>query len=97
MLTSKQRSYLKSFAVEMDDIIHVGKDGINENLVKQVNDALEARELIKGKLLQNCMSEVREVAEGIAKQTKSEVVQVIGRKFVLFRQRKKESFYQLPR
>ena len=84
-LTSKQRSQLRSLANGIDTIIHIGKDGIGPNLVKQADDALEARELIKGKVLENCLLTSREAAEELAKATRSEVVQVIGTKFVLYR------------
>ena len=84
-LTSKQRAQLRGMASTMDTILHVGKDGIGDNLVKQANDALEARELIKGRVLENSMLTAREAAEEIAVATRSEVVQVIGSKFVLYR------------
>ena len=73
-LTSKQRAQLRGLANDIDTIVQVGKDGIGDNLVKQVNDALEARELIKGRVLENSMLTAREAA-----------VQVIGSKFVLYR------------
>ena len=84
-LTSKQRAQLRGIASTEDTIVMVGKDGIGENLIKQVNDALEARELIKGKVLENSMLTAREAAEELAPLTRSEVVQVIGSKFVLYR------------
>ena len=84
-LTSKQRAQLRGMAATMDTILHVGKDGIGDNLVKQANDALEARELIKGRVLENSMYTAREAAEELAEATRSEVVQVIGSKFVLYR------------
>ena len=84
-LTSKQRAQLRSLATNLDTIVHVGKDGIGDNLIKQVNDALEARELIKGRVLENSMLTAREAAEELAVATRSEVVQVIGSKFVLYR------------
>ena len=84
-LTSKQRAQLRGLANSIDTILIVGKDGIGDNLVKQADDALEARELIKGKVLENCMLTSREAAEELAKATRSEVVQVIGTKFVLYR------------
>lgn len=89
-LTSKQRAQLRGIASTEDTIIMVGKDGIGENLVKQVNDALEARELVKGKVLENSMLSAREAAEELAPMTRSEVVQVIGSKFVLYRQQPKK-------
>ena len=85
-LTSKQRAQLRGLANTIDTIIHIGKDGIGENLVKQANDALEARELIKGRVLENSMYTAREAAEELAVATRSEVVQVIGTKFVLYRE-----------
>jgi len=84
-LTSKQRAQLRALASQMDTIVIVGKDGIGDNLIKQVNDALEARELIKGRVLENSMLTPREAAEQLAPVTRSEVVQVIGTKFVLYR------------
>ena len=84
-LTSKQRAQLRSLASTLDTIIHIGKDGISDNLVKQADDALEARELIKGKVLENSMLTAREAAEELKTRTRSEVVQVIGTKFVLYR------------
>ena len=85
-LTSKQRAQLRGMASTLDTIVHVGKDGIGENLIKQVNDALEARELIKGRVLENSMLTAREACQELAKRTRSEGVQVIGTKFVLYRE-----------
>ena len=84
-LTSKQRAQLRGMAANLATIVHVGKDGIGDNLVKQVNDALEARELIKGRVLENSMYTAREAAEELKVAARCEVVQVIGSKFVLFR------------
>lgn len=85
-LNSRQRAQLRGLANSIDTIIHIGKDGIGENLIKQANDALEARELIKGKVLENSMLTAREGAEELAQATRSQVVQVIGTKFVLYRE-----------
>ena len=85
-LTSKQRAQLRGLANSLDTILHVGKDGISDNLVKQANDALEARELIKGRVLENSMLTAREACTELARLTRSEEVQVIGTKFVLYRQ-----------
>ena len=84
-LTSKQRAQLRGLANSIDTILHIGKDGIGDNLITQANDALEARELIKGKVLENSLLSTREAAEALAKATRAEVVQVIGTKFVLYR------------
>ena len=86
-LTSKQRAQLRGLANGIDTILQIGKDGIGENLIKQADDALEARELIKGRVLDNNLEyDARAVAEELAKATRSEVVQVIGTKFVLYRE-----------
>ena len=84
-LTSKQRAQLRGLANSIDTIVHIGKDGLGENLIKQANDALEARELIKCKVLENAEYTALEGAEALAAATRSEVVQVIGTKFVLYR------------
>ena len=89
-LTSKQRAQLRGLANSIDTILHVGKDGLGDNLMKQADDALEARELIKGRVLENAMLTPREAAEALASATRSEVVQVIGTKFVLYRQSHKK-------
>ena len=86
-LTSKQRAQLRGLANSIDTILQVGKDGIGANLIKQADDALEARELIKGRVLDNNIDDdARTAAEELAKATRSEVVQVIGTKFVLYRE-----------
>ncbi len=86
MITSKQRAYLRSLANDIDTIMQIGKSGISEALVKTVSDALEARELIKLKVLENCELSVREAADVLAQKTDSNVVQVIGTKLVLYRE-----------
>lgn len=85
MLTSKQRAHLKSIASTEDTILQVGKNGIVDTLVTQVSDALKAREIIKMKVLEGAMLSPAEAAAELAEKTKSEVVQVIGNKFVLFK------------
>lgn len=85
-LTSKQRAQLRGVANTIDTIVHIGKDGISSNIVKQANDALEAREIIKCKVLENSLLTAREACEQMARLTRSEAVQVIGTKFVLYRQ-----------
>ena len=89
-LTSKQRAQLRGLANELQPIVHIGKDGIGENLIKQADDALEARELIKCKVLENSMLTAREACDELSKVTRSEQVQVIGTKFVLYRQSHKK-------
>ncbi len=85
-LTSKQRAQLRGLANKAPTILQIGKDGIGENLVKQANDALEARELIKCRVLENALLTTREACDELSKLTRSEQVQVIGTKFVLYRE-----------
>ena len=86
MLTSKQRAILRGKANTMDPVYIVGKGEIEETLIQGVKDCLDARELIKLKVLENSMYTAREAAEELAVATRSEVVQVIGTKFVLYRE-----------
>ncbi len=90
MLTSKQRAKLKGISSTYDTIFQVGKAGIQETLIAQVNDALRARELIKMRVLENSSLTAREAAEEIAEKTGAEVVHVIGSKFVLFKRNPKD-------
>jgi len=85
-LTSKQRAYLRSLAANEPAIMQIGKDGIGENLIKTVSDALEARELIKLTVLENSAESVKEAAEALAVATDATVVCTIGRKLVLYRE-----------
>lgn len=86
MLNSRQRAQLRGIANTIDAIFQVGKGGIGEQIIKQVDDALEARELIKMTVLETSEETSRTAADKIAKAVKADVVQVIGRKFVLYRE-----------
>ena len=97
MLTSKQRAFLRSLAMNEDTILMVGKGGMSEQITKQADDALRARELIKGKVLETADVTPREAAEMLALETDSEVVQVIGSKFVLFRRNTEQPKIELPK
>lgn len=97
MLTSKQRAFLRSLANDIDTIVMVGKGGISPQIIKQADDALTARELIKGKALETAGVDSREIAEHIAAETQCDVVQVIGSKFVLFRRNPKAPKIELPK
>lgn len=97
LLTSKQRAFLRSMANPLDPILHVGKGELSDALFKQADDALTARELIKGKALEASPLTSREAAEQIAAAVRAEVVQVIGRTFVLYRRNDKEPKITLPR
>ena len=90
MLTSKQRASLRSMSNEMDTIMQVGKGGIGEELIISVNNALEARELIKMSVLDTAPVTSREAADQLAEETGADVVSVVGRKFVLYRESKKK-------
>lgn len=90
MITSKQRAYLRGLANSIDTIFQVGKGGIPDTLVAQVDDALRVRELIKLKVLENSEYSSKEAANEIAQKVGAEVVQVIGGKFVLYKRNPKE-------
>ena len=96
MLTGKQRSYLKSLANSIDSIMQIGKGGVTGNVIKQIDDALEARELIKISILNNSMLEAKDTANEIAEAVGAEYVQSIGNKFVLYRQAKEKQI-NLPK
>ncbi len=89
-MTSKQRAYLKSLAMKMEPIIQIGKSSLTPELTKAVEEALTARELIKISVLQNCMDDPRGLADMLAERTRSQVVQVIGKKIVLYREGKED-------
>ena len=89
-LTSKQRAQLRGLAMTEDTIIQIGKGGISENTLTQVNDALKARELIKGRVLENSLLTAREAADALAEACDAETVQTIGSKFVLYKMNAKE-------
>jgi len=95
MLSGKQRSYLRGEANEFDPVIHIGKDGISESVLEQVEELLEIHELIKGRVLDNAPQGVKDNAYELAEKTNSEVVQVIGNVFIIFRQDPDESNYNV--
>ena len=87
-MTTKQRAYLKGLAMTMEPIFRIGKSSITPELTEAVNEALEARELIKISVLQNCLDDPKEIAAVLAERTHAQVVQVIGKKIVLYREGK---------
>lgn len=96
-MTSKQRAYLKSLAMTMDPIFQLGKSSITPEYTNAIKEALDARELIKISVLQNCMDDPKEMAQMLAERTGSQVVQVIGKKIVLYKEGKKDKKkIQLP-
>ena len=96
-MTSKQRAYLRSLANTLEPIFQIGKLGISDNLIKQLSDALEARELIKISVLETAPDDVKSLAIEISEKTNSILVQTIGNKITLFRQKKENSRYELPK
>ncbi|NMA86885.1 MAG: ribosome assembly RNA-binding protein YhbY [Tissierellia bacterium] len=97
MITGKQRSYLKGLAHNIEPIFQIGKNGITDNFIKQVDEALEARELIKIKVLNNSLLDPKGTANELAEATQAEFVQSIGHKFVLYRESLENKKIQLPR
>jgi RNA-binding protein len=96
-MNSKQRAYLRGLANGIDSIFQVGKNGVSDNLINQLDDALEARELIKINVLENSDYDVKELGNILANDTNSILVQTVGNKITLFRQRKKDSKIVLPK
>jgi len=90
LITSKQRSYLRRLANDIPAIFQIGKGGINENMIKQIKEALAARELVKINVLKNAEADVRSICEEIARDTESDIVQVIGNKFILYKESEKK-------
>ena len=96
MLTGKQKRFLRSKAMTMDALYQIGKDGIGENFFKQIDDALEARELIKIKILKNSSEEVHDAGETLAEELGAELAQTIGHTIVLYRKSKNKPKLELP-
>ncbi|MGM7702077.1 ribosome assembly RNA-binding protein YhbY [Pseudalkalibacillus sp. Hm43] len=96
MLTGKQKRFLRSKAHHLDPIFQVGKGGTNENMYQQLKDALEARELIKVSVLQNCEEDKETVAENITHNTGAELVQIIGNIIVLYKESTEKKTIELP-
>lgn len=96
MLTGKQRSYLKSLAHNMDPIIQVGKNGVTENFIKQIDELLEARELIKIKNLENSMITNKDIFDLICETLNIEFVQSIGSKLIIYRESEENKKIKLP-
>lgn len=95
-MTSKQRAYLKGLAMTMDPVFNVGKSSVTPELISSVEEAIKKRELIKIGVLKNCMDDPKMIAEMVAERTHSQVVQIIGKKIVLYRKNKENPKIQLP-
>ena len=96
-MTSKQRAYLRSMAHSLEPIFQIGNSSLTPELTKAVSEALEARELIKLSVLKNCFDEPHELANVLAERTKSEVVQVVGKKITLYKESKNKKRIELPK
>ena len=97
MITSKQRSYLKKLAHELDPLVFIGKNDLSDNVVNEIDVALETRELVKVKIQESSMLEPKATANQVAADLGAEFVQAIGRKFTLYRKSKENPQIQLPR
>lgn len=96
MLTSKQKKHLRTISHEVQPIFQVGKAGVNENMTKQIDEALEKRELIKVSILQNNFDDNKEVAEQIVEATGAHIVQVIGNTIILYKESEENKQIELP-
>ena len=96
-MTTKQRAFLKSLAMNIDPIYNIGKSSITPEFTNGIAEALEARELIKISVLKNCADDPRELAGILADRTGAEVVQVIGKKIILYKESKKNKKIELPK
>jgi RNA-binding protein len=97
MLTSKQRSFLRALGHKLDPIVFLGKGGLTENIIKELDTNLELRELIKVKLQDGCDLQPKDVAQEVSEKLKADVVQVIGHKFILYRESVENKEIVLPR
>ena len=95
MLTSKQRAQLRGLAATEDTIVHIGKGGITDNIITQMSDALKARELVRGRVLENSLLSAREACDRLAEVCRAEPVQVIGSKFVLYKRNEQKPKIEL--
>lgn len=95
-MTSKQRAYLKGLAMTIDPVVQIGKASLTPEVVESVREVIDKRELVKVAVLKNCFDDPKEIANVLAERTHSEVVQVIGKKIVLFKQARENSKITLP-
>lgn len=95
-MTSKERAYLKGLAMNIDPIFQIGKSSVTPENIEAIREAVDARELIKIHVLKNCLNDPRDLAELLAERTRSQVVQVIGRKIVLYKESRDHKKIFLP-
>ncbi|MGM1046630.1 RNA-binding protein [Paenibacillus uliginis N3/975] len=96
MLTGKQKRYLRSMAHHLDPLFQVGKGGSNDHLIRHISEAIEKRELLKVSVLNNCLEDPRAIAAELAEGAKAELVQVIGKTIVLYKESKDNKTIELP-
>lgn len=97
MLTGKQKRYLRSLAHHLDPVFQVGKGGVNDHLVRHIEEAIEKRELMKVNVLNNNIEDPKEIAAELAEQAGAELVQVIGKTIVLYKESRDNKTIELPR
>ena len=97
MMTSKQRAYLKGLAMTIEPVFNIGKAGVTPEVIEAIREAIDKRELIKVGVLKNCMDDPKEMANIIAERSQSQVVQVIGKKIILYKESKEHPKIVLPR
>ena len=96
-MTSKQRAYLKGLAMNIDPVLNIGKNSVTPEMITSITEAIDKRELIKIGVLKNCLDDPKEIANVIAERSNSQVVQVIGKKIVLYKRNKKNPKIELPK
>jgi len=97
MLTGKQKRFLRSKGHHLDPIFQVGKGGVNDHIVRHIEEAIETRELIKISVLSNCVEDPKMVAEELSEKAKTELVQVIGKTIILYKESKDHKTIELPK
>ncbi|MCR5481747.1 MAG: ribosome assembly RNA-binding protein YhbY [Clostridia bacterium] len=97
MITSKQRAYLRALAHDLEPTVYIGRQGLTENIIKEMETGFEVRELVKVKIQEGCELDPKETANKIAERTGAEFVQAIGRKFVLYRESSDNKTIELPK
>lgn len=97
MLNSKQRAYLRGLSNKIEPIFQIGKGGVSPELIQSIDEALEKRELIKCNILNNCMEDSKYIASAISDRTRSDVVQIIGKKIVFYRESSTKPIIELPK
>ncbi len=96
-MTSKQRAYLRSLAMKIDPVLNIGKGGYSPEIVDELDRLLEKRALVKVQLLQNCLEDIKEMANVLSDRTHSSTVQIIGRKIIFYRESKENKVIVLPK